>query len=1188
MSGYNLGIAAGKVVIDASEATGSLGKVEAAARSVGDQVRSKVADVQEFGTKLQTAGAVGVAGFGLAVNAASKFQAALSAVSAVSGATASEMKLISDAALRIGKDTSFSATEAATAMEELVKAGISVDDVLHGAADATVALAAAGGVSLPAAAEIAANAMNQFGLDAGKMPRIADLIAGAANASAISVGDFGASLSQVGAVANLAGLSFDDTAVAIAEMGNAGIKGSDAGTSLKTMLMNLQPTTQKQATAFKQLGLLTFSTEKAMNFLRANGVKPLGTSQEVLEKQLAGVAAKLKGVKPGSAAAKKALEDLTNSTVLSNNAFFDSDGNLKSLRDIQGILAKSTSNLTKEQQLSTLETLFGADAIRAAAVLAGEGAAGYDKLSGAMAKVSAADVAKERLNNLSGATEELKGSFETAMIIIGNTVLPMVTNVVQGITKVINVFNNLPEGVQKAIAIFAGVVSVVLAVVGTILTLIPVIGTLIVGFLMFGQTAAIVGVLSAFFSALASGAGIAAAFGGALTGIGSIISTVLGRFQMLFRIASLVARGFALLTSGPVLAVVGILAAVGVAAVLLYRNFEPFRNLVDGVAAAISGKFTSAVNSVKGYLSELGEIFQSTVAPALDRIKKALSGAVDQFIAVGKAILSNIMPHLKDLQAELVALYAKFMGAVGPGTAIGGVFSAIGGFITGTVLPALASLGRFLAANIMPAFATVVEFLTGSFLPIFLTISKFLAGLFLTSVINGIQGVVQAISGALDVIIGIVKFFIAVFTGDWSGAWDAIKQIVTGVFDLIAGAISAFLNLSILKVFGLGFTALKLLFTSGWNLIKTFTDDVLRGMSGSISGIWNGIMAFFRAIFTTIQSIFTSAWGLIRGGTQSAVTGIQTVITTIMNAIRAFFQTIFTAYQTIFTTAWNIIRTGVQAVFSAMQATISGVMAAIRALIQLALTAIQTVFTTAWALVRTTTTTVFNAIRTVITTALSTIRSAITTALNTIRTGFTTAWNAVRSGVTTAWNGIVSGIQTGISSVLGFIRALPGQIVSALGNLGTLLLNAGRQIMDGLIAGIRAGIDQLKGVLSGITGMIPDLKGPAVVDRVLLTENGELIMQGLIRGIESQINPLANSLAGITASIPRSVETGMLTGLPALPPVAAPKAQAVTNHYEFGDITISAESLEEVRNVQEFFGMLRVSARRNGAVTVGA
>ena len=229
MGQVNLGTAEGRIVIDGSGAQSGFSTATTAAQAFFDTVADRVNEIQDVGDKLTKIGAVAAGGFGLAVNAAAGFEQRLSGIKAVSGATEAQMAAISDKALQLGADTKFSASEAAQAIEELVKAGISVDDALNGAADATVNLAAAGEIELPRAAEIAANAMSVFNLQASEMPHVADLIAGAANASAIDVEQFAQSLQQSGAAANLAGLSFDDLSVGIAAMGNAGIKGSDAG-----------------------------------------------------------------------------------------------------------------------------------------------------------------------------------------------------------------------------------------------------------------------------------------------------------------------------------------------------------------------------------------------------------------------------------------------------------------------------------------------------------------------------------------------------------------------------------------------------------------------------------------------------------------------------------------------------------------------------------------------------------------------------------------------------------------------------------------------------------------------------------------------------------------------------------------------------------------------------------------------
>jgi TP901 family phage tail tape measure protein len=324
--------------------------------------------------------AIGAAGVS-AVGAATGFERTMSGVKAVAGATSVEMAQLSGLALKLGADTSFSASQAAAGIEELIKGGLSVGDVMGGAAKSTLDLAAAGGIDLPSAATIAANALAQFGLKGRDMAHVADLIAGAANASALDVGQFKFSLQAAGAVAATVGFSFDDLAQAIAVMGKAGVVGSDAGTSLKTMFLNLQPSTKAATAEFKKLGLIT-----------ASGA----------------------------------------------NAFFDATGKVKSMAAVAGELERATRGMSSAQKLASLEVIFGSDAIRAAAIFAKAGATGFNEMAAAMGKVTAESVGAERLNNLAGDIEQLKGSIETFAITIGTLALPYLRQVAQGATTFVN------------------------------------------------------------------------------------------------------------------------------------------------------------------------------------------------------------------------------------------------------------------------------------------------------------------------------------------------------------------------------------------------------------------------------------------------------------------------------------------------------------------------------------------------------------------------------------------------------------------------------------------------------------------------------------------------------------------------------------------------------------------------------
>ena len=399
MSGPSIGTIKGTIQID-YDGKGIL-RAEKDVDEFGKKGTSTFRDLDKTGRNLALVGGVIAGGFALATASAVSFEKRMSAVKAVSGATADEMSLLSKKALQLGADTKFSASEAALAIEELAKAGLSVTDILNGAADATVALAAAGEIDLPQAATIASNAMNQFGLSAKDLNKVVDNIAGVANASAIDVGEFGFSLSQVGAVAHLAGQSFEDTATAIGLLGNAGIKGSDAGTSLKTFLSNLVPTTKRAKDAFKELGL---------------------------------------------------------NVGKSGNAFIDAAGNYKSLGEISGLLNEATKDLSESQKQVALETIFGSDAIRAASVLAEGGADAFSAMNAAMNKSTAADVAATRMDNAAGSIEQLKGSVETLGISIGSKFTPALQGLVDKVTGAVNKFGELDKTTQELVIGFVAAI----------------------------------------------------------------------------------------------------------------------------------------------------------------------------------------------------------------------------------------------------------------------------------------------------------------------------------------------------------------------------------------------------------------------------------------------------------------------------------------------------------------------------------------------------------------------------------------------------------------------------------------------------------------------------------------------------------------------------------------------------------
>lgn len=361
--------------------TRATARMNAVMRTTGSGMKIAAVGIATMATAAVVAIAAIAVALGKSISVAADFEQEMSNIKAVTGASADEMGRLNAAALKAGADTVFSAAEAAQGMDELLKAGLSVEQVLNGGLNGALTLASAGGIELADAAEIAATALNAFKDDNLSVAKAADILAGASNASATDVMGLKLGLSAVASVASGMGMSFKDTATGLALFAQNGLKGSDAGTSLKTMMMNLQPATDKQAKIFKELNLVT-----------ADG----------------------------------------------KSKFYDLHGSLRPLNEISGLLNTSMKDMTDAERAMALETMFGSDAIRAGNILFKEGAKGVTKMAAAMDKVSAADVAAERLNNLKGAVESLKGTIETMSIAVGTRMIPAFTSITKNLTDALN------------------------------------------------------------------------------------------------------------------------------------------------------------------------------------------------------------------------------------------------------------------------------------------------------------------------------------------------------------------------------------------------------------------------------------------------------------------------------------------------------------------------------------------------------------------------------------------------------------------------------------------------------------------------------------------------------------------------------------------------------------------------------
>ncbi|CAD7698891.1 unnamed protein product, partial [Ostreobium quekettii] len=359
------------------------------------------------------------------------------------------MAALKDLTFALGVDPKLkvSATDAAEAIGMLARNGLEVTEILDGAARSTVLLANSTGAEFGTAADIATDAMAIFGIQANEMASAVNGITSVVNGSKFDINDYRLALAQAGGVAGASGVEFDDFNTVIASIAPLFASGSDAGTSFKTMLQRLIPQSDGAAVLMRELGLFTGLTNKEYEKGKTLIAK--------YQKQLADLDPESKNYAKRSEELNQKISVLSSSVKVGQNAFFDMHGNLKDAASIAGLLNQALGDLSEEQRNNALSTIFGTDAMRAAAAMAAFTEEEFRNLKATMGNTDAEQSAAIRMDNLAGDMEVFRGVVETTRLQIGEQFEPALRTVFQTATTLLNDFN-------PAIVNFAGNVATAL------------------------------------------------------------------------------------------------------------------------------------------------------------------------------------------------------------------------------------------------------------------------------------------------------------------------------------------------------------------------------------------------------------------------------------------------------------------------------------------------------------------------------------------------------------------------------------------------------------------------------------------------------------------------------------------------------------------------------------------------------
>jgi TP901 family phage tail tape measure protein len=563
----------------------NLKKLEKQLKETNNSWKTAAENLNKFGEKATDVGksmtakvTLPIIGVGTAaVKAGADFEAAMSEVQAISGASGDELTALKEKAKDMGATTKFSASESAEALKYMAMAGWDTQQMLDGL-EGVMNLAAASGEDLATVSDIVTDAMTAFGMKASESSKFADLLAKTSSSANTNVSMLGESFKYVAPVFGSLGYSAEDAALALGLMANAGIKSSQAGTTLRSAITRLAQPTDDAAMLLEQL----------------------------------------------------------------NIQVTDAKGNMLPFSNVMDQLRNSFSKLTTEQQAQYAATIFGQEAMSGMLAIINASESDYQKLAQAVNSYDgvAKKMADTMQNNLQGQLTILKSQLEGVAIQISEILIPVISKIVNKISEWVDWFASLDENTQKTILTVAGLVAAIgplLIVIGKISLGISSIITLFGGFTAAsgaaaaaaGGATAATGGLGAALAALTSPVGIAIA---AIAGIAAIAVLVIKNWDK-------VKEFFTTLLSAIKSKFETTVNAIGS---FLSNSWETIKNTVLDKWNSIKNFVLDTVDAIKNSVPAAFESMKNKIANVWEKVKGVIKTPLNAIISTINSFIEKL------------------------------------------------------------------------------------------------------------------------------------------------------------------------------------------------------------------------------------------------------------------------------------------------------------------------------------------------------------------------------------------------------------------------------------------------------------------------------------------------------------------------------------------------------------------
>ena len=1049
----DVGSAVGHLDLDISGFLANLKSAQSEADSASKSIASKIGTnftsvgktLTSVGTTLTKNVTVPIVGIGTAaVKVTSDFDSAMSKVSAISGATGKDFDNLRAKAIEMGAKTKFSATESAEAFTYMAMAGWDTEAMLEGI-DGIMALSAADGLDLATTSDIVTDALTAFGMEAKDSAHFADVLAKASSSANTNVSLLGESFKYAAPVAGALGYTAEDVAVALGLMANAGIKGSQGGTALRSSLSRLIKPTDDAAAMMERYGL-----------------------------------------------------SLTNA-----------DGTMKPLGDVMNMLRDRLGGLSEAEQAQAAATLFGQEAMSGMLAIINTSDADYKKLTESVysADGAAQQMADTMLNNLGGQLTLLKSALEGLAIQIGDIIMPYIMKFVEKLQELVQWFQNLDETQKENIIRFAAIAAAIGPVIIVIGKLFTAVGSIATGFSKLGTLmtslktgfsalgAAIGGISAPVLAIVAVIAVLIAAFVDLWKNnedfrnkITAIWDEIKAKFEAFGQgiVDRLNALGFDFESFTDVLKALwkglcDFLAPIfeGVFQYIsdtLGTILDTMMGVLDFFIALFKGDWEGCWNAIKGIFETLWNGMLQWFQNILNTLKWVADVVLGWFGTSWDECWTAIKDFFVNIWNSITTFFTNVIEGI-KNTAIT-VWNAISDFFT-TIWTAIKNFFENIWNGISSFFTGIVNGIRDTAISVWTGISDFFTKTwtsiktFFESIWNGITGFLssawETIKNVVQVgIMFIVELFETAFeliTLPFRFIWENCKDTIISIWEAIKSAVSSVLN------------AIQTTITNVWTAVQNFFTTIWTAISTFVSNIWNTIKTNITTVINAISSTISSVWNSIKTTITNVINAISTTLSTVWNTIKTNITTAVNAISSTLSSVWNTIKTNITNVINSISSTLSSVWNTIKTNITNVINSISSTISSVWNSIKSTITNVINSISSSISSVFNSIKTTITNVFNSIKSTATTVWNGIKSAIETPINAAKSAVSTAVNSVSSTVSSVFNSVKSTVTSVWNSIKSAITTPINSARDAVKSAIDKMKSFFN-FSWSLPTIKLP--------------------------------------------------------------------------------------------------------------